>query len=118
MRPLRRDLQVIFQDPFSSLNPRKTVGARSLPRHCCCTAWRAAGSDLADHAATALKQVGSRPKLRVGAIRRSFQADSASASALRGPIALKPRFVLADEIVSGLDMSSQAQILDLLMDAR
>ena len=103
LRPLRRDLQMIFQDPMSSLNPRRTIAAII---------------------AAPLKQNGmgeiSRPRrrcaARVGlpasASYRLFPAASAK-SASRA-LALSPKFVLADEIVSGLDVSTQAQILTLL----
>jgi len=108
LAPYRRNLQVIFQNPLSSLNPRKTAAqiiAAPLRLHGVATG--------ADHAAAALKMVGLSPDLG----RRYPQELSGGQRQRVGiarAIALKPSFVLADEIVSGLDMSSQAQILDLL----
>ncbi|MBL8907457.1 MAG: ABC transporter ATP-binding protein [Rhizobiales bacterium] len=112
MAPYRRNLQVIFQNPLSSLNPRKTVAqiiAAPLRLHGVANGRQA----LADHAANALRMVGLSPDLG----RRYPQELSGGQRQRVGiarAIALKPSFVLADEIVSGLDMSSQAQILDLL----
>jgi len=112
MAPYRRNLQVIFQNPLSSLNPRKTVAqiiAAPMGLHGVATS----RSDRADHAANALKMVGLSADLG----RRYPQELSGGQRQRVGiarAIALKPSFVLADEIVSGLDMSSQAQILDLL----
>jgi peptide/nickel transport system ATP-binding protein len=112
LAPYRRNLQVIFQNPLSSLNPRKTVAeiiSAPLRLHGIAANRRA----LADHAVNALKMVGLSPDLS----RRYPQEISGGQRQRIGiarAIALKPSFVLADEIVSGLDMSSQAQILDLL----
>ncbi len=112
LAPFRRNMQVIFQNPLSSLNPRKTAAqiiAGPLRLHGVATG----RNDLADQAAHALKLVGLSPDLG----RRYPQELSGGQRQRVGiarAIALKPSFVLADEIVSGLDMSSQAQILDLL----
>ena len=112
MGPYRRNLQVIFQNPLSSLNPRRTAAqiiAAPLQLH----GVARGRQELADHVANALKMVGLSPELG----RRYPQELSGGQRQRVGiarAIALKPSFVLADEIVSGLDMSSQAQILDLL----
>jgi len=112
LAPYRRNMQVIFQNPLSSLNPRKTVAqiiAAPLRLHGVASGRRA----RADHVSEALKMVGLPPELG----RRYPQELSGGQRQRVGiarAIALKPSFVLADEIVSGLDMSSQAQILDLL----
>jgi ABC-type oligopeptide transport system ATPase subunit len=112
LAPYRRNLQVVFQNPLSSLNPRKTVTeiiSAPLRLHGIAANRRA----LTEHASDALKMVGLSPDLG----RRYPQELSGGQRQRVGiarAIALKPSFVLADEIVSGLDMSSQAQILDLL----
>jgi peptide/nickel transport system ATP-binding protein len=105
LRPLRRRFQMIFQDPMSSLNPRLTVGriiAGPLALH-----------GLPDRVEEALDQVG-LPR----AFRHRFPHELSGGQRQRvgiaRAIALGPDFILCDEIVSGLDVSSQAQVLNLL----
>lgn len=112
LRPLRRDLQVIFQDPFSSLNPRLTVGttiARPLLFHGLARSLREARA----LAAAALETVGLPPAF-AARYPHELSGGQRQRVGIARAIATKPRFVLADEIVSGLDVSSQAQILSLL----
>ena len=112
MKPLRRRMQMIFQDPQSSLNPRHTIGgilgnALSLHGLEAGEKSRAAILDRVGLPSSALKryphQLSGGQRQRVGIARA---------------IALKPEFVVADEIVSGLDVSTQAQVLDLLKGLR
>jgi peptide/nickel transport system ATP-binding protein len=112
MRPYRRDLQVIFQDPLSALNPRLTIGTiigRPLQLHGLANgrreAWKLAEEAL-DHVGLPTAFASRYPHELSGGQRQRVGIARA--------IATKPRFVLADEIVSGLDVSSQAQILTLL----
>lgn len=116
MRPLRRDLQIIFQDPFSSLNPRKTVGAiiaSPLLLH----KVAGEGNEARKLAQEALTQVG-LPQNFAARYPHELSGGQRQRVGIARTVALKPRFILADEVVSGLDVSSQAQILDLLMNLR
>ncbi len=113
MRELREDLQIIFQDPYSSLNPRKTAGnivGEALRVH-----GIAKGQELEDRVAQLLVRVG----LRADAFNRfphEFSGGQRQRICVARALAVDPRFVVCDESVSALDVSIQAQILNLLRD--
>ncbi|MEZ5802473.1 MAG: ATP-binding cassette domain-containing protein [Rhizobiaceae bacterium] len=109
LRPLRRDLQMIFQDPMSSLNPRQTIGAiiaTPLKNN-------GMGDNLSRRVSDALDRVG-LPQSFAKRYRHELSGGQRQRVGIARALALEPKFVLADEIVSGLDVSTQAQILTLL----
>ena len=112
MRPLRRDLQVIFQDPSSSLNPRRTVQSiveGPLRLH--------GIADPAGRAREALEHVG-LPGAFGARYPHELSGGQRQRVGIARAVALSPRFIFADEIVSGLDTSTQAQVIALLKRLR
>jgi peptide/nickel transport system ATP-binding protein len=113
MRPLRRDVQMIFQDPYSSLNPRHTVGAIvgapfRLQKVKTPQGTRRAVQDL-------LELVGLSPE-HYNRYPHEFSGGQRQRIGIARTLALKPKLIVADEPVSALDVSIQAQVVNLLED--
>jgi oligopeptide/dipeptide ABC transporter ATP-binding protein len=113
MKPLRREMRMIFQDPYSSLNPRSTVKdiiGEPLVIHNV-----AKGREMEDRVGELMEAVGLDP----GYMRRyphEFSGGQRQRIGLARTLSLSPRLIIADEPVSALDVSIQAQVLNLLQE--
>ncbi|MGI9078613.1 MAG: ABC transporter ATP-binding protein [Gemmatimonadaceae bacterium] len=113
MRAMRRQMQIVFQDPFSSLNPRMTVGAtvrEGLIIH-----------EIAEGAAAdarmrqLLEEVGLRPEY-ASRYPHEFSGGQRQRIGIARALSVEPRFIVCDEAVSALDVSVQAQVINLMQD--
>jgi oligopeptide/dipeptide ABC transporter ATP-binding protein len=116
MRPIRREMQLIFQDPFASLNPRMTV-ERIVTTPLDVHETRLNAADKRDRVNQALTMVGLSPDF-ASRYPHEFSGGQRQRIGIARALILRPEFLVADEPVSSLDVSIQAQIVNLLSDLK
>ena len=117
MRILRKDIQIIFQDPYSSLNPRMTVGqiiGEGLTTH---KFFKAGSNDMKDYILKVMDQCGLQDYM-LHRYPHQFSGGQRQRICIARALAVKPKFIVCDECVSALDVSIQSQIINLLEELK
>lgn len=117
MRLLRKDLQLIFQDPYSSLNPRLTVGqiiSEGLYAH---KMYSKTDAKIQDYILESMEKCGLAPYF-IHRYPHQFSGGQRQRIGIARSVALQPKFIVCDEAVSALDVSIQSQIINLLLDLK
>jgi len=117
MIPLRQEMQIIFQDPYSSLNPRMTVGniiGEALVEH---KIYKAGSAELETYVKEIMKTCGLDDYM-IYRFPHEFSGGQRQRIGIARSLALKPKFIVCDEAVSALDVSIQSQVINLLNDLK
>ena len=117
MRVLRKDLQIIFQDPYSSLNPRMTIGQiieEGVATH---GFYKYGSPKMREHIVRTMKECGLQEYM-LHRYPHQFSGGQRQRVAIARALAVKPKFVVCDECVSALDVSIQSQIINVLQELR
>lgn len=117
LRTLRKDLQIIFQDPYSSLNPRMTVGQLIEEGVATHGFFKRGSKEMQDYVLTMMKKCGLQGYM-AGRYPHQFSGGQRQRICIARALSVQPKFVVCDECVSALDVSIQSQILNLLSELK